>query len=76
MTADYKVGDVVTYQLPGGSLRRVQVTGRFDAGSLSGMPAPGFDGRLVLGVDPDGRRRLGGRYWGYDYQIVSVEVCG
>jgi hypothetical protein len=74
--ADYKVGDVVTYRLPGGGLRRVLVTARFDAGFLSGMPAPGFDGRLVRGVDEDGALRLGGAYWGYDDQIVSVEVRG
>jgi hypothetical protein len=74
--ADYQVGDIVTYRLAGGRLRQVQVMRRFDAGAVSGMPAPGFDGRLVHAVDEDGSLRLGGAYWGYDDQIVSVEPRG
>jgi len=58
---NYSVGDEVTYALRGGGLRTGIVTLKHDD-VKNGQP--GFDMRCYGG----------GIYWGYDDQIVAVQV--
>lgn len=65
---DYAVGDTVAYQLFGGGVRSgVRVVSK-EADIKNGQP--GFDGTCV---GPDGEQMT---VWGYDDQILSVQVMG
>lgn len=67
---DYKIGDVIRQELPGGGSRLVRVTDRLNV-VKNGLP--GFHGVVV---DGNGNT-LQSRYatvWGYDYEVREVLV--
>lgn len=64
MHTDYKVGDTITYSTFGGDRRTVVVTAKHEDVKNG---EPGFDGYVVS--DPSFA------VWGYDQQIIAVEVA-